>query len=147
MVILPSGWVQWDPDLVTFRGLVGETIYGTYGAQFPTVASWALASGTVLTEEQESDLKAEQAAWAATQPQPSAASTIMSKDDFLRLFQLTEIATILTASKENALVEAWVFRFQMAQVVNRADPDTVAGIEMLYSAGIISQETRNKVLG
>lgn len=63
-------------------------------------------------------------------------------------FRLTdaEYVAILTASKTDVAVEAWVSTFNMVSQVNLADPRTVAGVQQLVEAELLTQERATEIL-
>jgi hypothetical protein len=63
-------------------------------------------------------------------------------------FRLTdaEYVAILTASKTDVAVEAWVSTFNMVSQVNLSDERTVAGLNVLVSEGLLTQERATEIL-
>lgn len=63
-------------------------------------------------------------------------------------FRLTdaEYVAILTASKTDVAVEAWVSTFNMVSQVNLSDPRTVAGVQQLVDAELLTQERATEIL-
>lgn len=63
-------------------------------------------------------------------------------------FRLTdaEYVAILAAAKTDVAVEAWVSTFNMVSQVNLADPRTVAGVQQLVAAELLTQERGTEIL-
>ena len=63
-------------------------------------------------------------------------------------FRLTdaEYVGILTAAKTEVAVQAWVETFNMVSQVNLEDPRTVAGVEQLVTAGLLTQARSVEIL-
>jgi len=63
-------------------------------------------------------------------------------------FRLTdaEYVAILAAAKTDVSVEAWVKTFEMVSQVNLADPRTVAGVQQLVDAELLTQERGTEIL-
>ena len=63
-------------------------------------------------------------------------------------FRLTdaEYVAILAAAKTDVTVEAWVKTFEMVFQVNLADPRTVAGVQQLVDAELLTSERAAEIL-
>lgn len=73
-----------------------------------------------------------------TKPIPPAPLVVITKTEFMNRFTTTELATILTASKTNAGLEVYVKKLDEADSVTINGPDTIAGVNALEAAGILS---------
>lgn len=65
---------------------------------------------------------------------------------FMELFTDEELVGILTAAKQSAQVELFVMKMQQAEFIDLSYPSTVAGINALSSAGLLTQERAEAIL-
>jgi len=70
--------------------------------------------------------------------------TVFSKYQFLTLFTQTELGAILNST--DAGVKNFVFMFQAAEEIDTTDPNTVAGVNMLESLGLIEAGRAAQIL-
>lgn len=56
---IKNGWMQYDNQVGTFRGVCDGVVYGTYTDEIITAQALADAMGVSLTETQLADLEAE----------------------------------------------------------------------------------------
>lgn len=70
-------------------------------------------------------------------PLPPPAPIILSKIEFLRLFVQAERIDIRAASAVNAAVADYQYLLDAATTVNLSDPDILAGVPLLETAGLI----------
>lgn len=79
-------------------------------------------------------------------PPPPPLPRIITKLAFR--FRLTDLeyVGILSASKTDVSVEAWVSTFNMVSQINLADQRTAAGVDLLVSKGLLSQERADAIL-
>lgn len=144
MISLANGAVGWDVDLRTYRGEVDGVIHGVHGGQYLRPEGWAAAAGVTLTSEQIAELVAMRDTWLGDGKDREP--VVIAPIDFLRLMTDTEVASILAAADQNYAIKAWLYRFERAQSVSRVHPETVGGVNALYGAGLLSAETRNRIV-
>jgi hypothetical protein len=81
-------------------------------------------------------------------PQPPAPEIppIITKLAFR--FRLTdaEYVGILQAAKTEVAVQAWVETFNMVSQINLDDPRTVAGVQQLVAAGLLTEQRADEIL-
>jgi hypothetical protein len=66
---------------------------------------------------------------------------------FRRLFTDAERLAIHTAAQANAAVAVWVMDGAAAQVINLDDPATIAALDALVAAGLLTAARRDAILG
>jgi hypothetical protein len=71
---------------------------------------------------------------------------IISKLDFLDRLGDDEYIAILTASKTDVQVEAWINKFNLSGDVNLSDTKTQSALAMLVSKSLITQEKADSLL-
>jgi hypothetical protein len=79
-------------------------------------------------------------------PVPIVVNTTISKREFLKRFTPTEYAAIKTAANANATLDWYWQQFLLAEFIDLADPDTVAGIQMLEGAGLLAPGRAAEIL-
>ena len=79
---------------------------------------------------------------APVQPSPPVVTKLAFR------FRLTdaEYVAILAAAKTDVAVEAWVKTFEMVSQVNLADPRTMAGVQQLVAAELLTSERAAEIL-
>lgn len=80
-----------------------------------------------------------------SQPPPGLGTRITPLAFINRWAQEEEIA-IRTAAKDSVAIEALIARVQLASFIDLADPRTVAGIDALVSAGLLTQARGTAIL-
>ena len=73
-----------------------------------------------------------------TRPAKPAIKQKLTHRAFLKRLTIKEFKDIRQAAKNNADVDMFLYLFERAQEIDLADPDTVAGLQMLESAGILN---------
>jgi hypothetical protein len=79
----------------------------------------------------------------ASFPPPAVELTQLQVMD---LFTLTEMAGIYTAADSNVLVEIWLDKLKAATFISLSDPQTIAGVEALVSAGLLTSDRATQIL-
>ena len=69
-----------------------------------------------------------------------------SKTEFLELFTDAEFMGILTAAKLSVEVEMFIKKMDAAEFIDLAYPDTIAGINGMAAAGLLTTERAKEVL-
>lgn len=76
----------------------------------------------------------------------------LTKQQFIDRFEPEEMAGILAITKTNVAVEAWLFRFNNltpdsdGTSVDTKDPRTIAGLQSLENAGLLSTGRTQEIL-
>jgi hypothetical protein len=73
-------------------------------------------------------------------------STTISKREFLKKFTPDEYAAIKTAANSNATLDWYWQQFLLAEFIDMADPDTVGGIQLLETAGLLAAGRAAEIL-
>jgi hypothetical protein len=79
-------------------------------------------------------------------PAPPVASTPLTHKQFMDKFTDAELAEIMTAAKSSIELELWFKRFEMAQDILLTDPQTIAGVNALETAGLIAEGRATEIL-
>lgn len=79
-------------------------------------------------------------------PAPVVLPKIISKVQYLKRFTQAERIAIREAAKTSAVVNDYVQLLDAASDVDLADPDTVAGVQQLESAGLLAAGRAAEVL-
>lgn len=66
--------------------------------------------------------------------------------DFLDRFTQVELEGIATAARTNATVAVWMQRAGSAQVIHSGDAKTVAGMQAMVDAGLLTAARRDQIL-
>jgi hypothetical protein len=77
---------------------------------------------------------------------PITIPNIITKVSFRFRMTDTEYVGVLTAAKTDVEVQAWVETFNMVSQVNLSDERTVAGLNVLVSKGLLTQERATEIL-
>lgn len=77
---------------------------------------------------------------------PAPAERTITKVAYLRRFTSDERVGIRTAAKTNAVLEDYLSMMELAEEINLDDPDTIAAVQMLESAGLIAPGRAAEVL-
>lgn len=78
--------------------------------------------------------------------QPSQSKAKLTHRQFLKRLTGKEFKAIRQAAKNNPDVDMFLYLFERAQEIDMADPDTVAGVQMLEAAGIINAGRAAEIL-
>lgn len=79
-------------------------------------------------------------------PAPLPVENVISKVQYLKRFTQAERIAIREAAKTSAVVNDYVQLLDAASDVDLADPDTVAGVQQLESAGLLAAGRAVEVL-
>lgn len=90
----------------------------------------------------ESQRAAEEASAAAATVQPN----VMSKLEFTERFTLAELTAIYTAAKTEVLVEVFLDKLKLSEVVDVSHPDMIAGIQAFVQMGLLTEERAGEIL-
>lgn len=74
------------------------------------------------------------------------AERTITKVAYLRRFTTDERVGIRTAAKTSAVLEDYLSMMELAEEINLDDPDTIAAVQMLESAGLIAPGRAAEVL-
>lgn len=85
------------------------------------------------------------------EPPPSTGAPLIAAAsptalEFMERFTAEERINIRRAAKENELLEDWLDLLRASQFVDVTDPRTVAGMEAMVAAGLISEQRCGEVL-
>lgn len=86
------------------------------------------------------------AAEAAAADAAAAQSKVMSKLKFTERFTLDELAAIYTAAKTEVLVEVFLDKLKLSEVVDVSHPDMIAGIQAFVQMGLLTEERAGEIL-
>ncbi len=86
-------------------------------------------------------------AWAATAPAEAVAVTVMTHLAFRKRFTFEERTAIETAAITDPEVRTVQKDFEAAQEIDLTYPDTIQGVGLLVSKGLLTQARANAVLG
>lgn len=75
-------------------------------------------------------------------PQPR----LLSKLDYINRFSDQELTGIYTAAKTNVLVEIWLEKFRLAEEISLDDQRTIAGLNSLEQAGLLTSARVAEIL-
>lgn len=75
-----------------------------------------------------------------------AAASKLSKIAFMDRFTLEEMAGIYTAAKTNVVVEIFLDKMKLAEFIDVADANTIAGVNALASAGLLTEARAAEIL-
>lgn len=81
------------------------------------------------------------------QPEPAPVTNIITKLAYMKRFTDTELATIFTAAKTEVMIEVWLEKFKVAEDIDLADPETMAGVQALEAFGLIGAGRAAEILG
>ena len=88
-------------------------------------------------------IAAEQPAQVQEGPAPAK---IITKLAFMNRFTMEELAAIYTAAKSEVLVEVFLDKLKMAEYVDVADPQTIAGLQALAASGLLTEARVQEIL-
>jgi hypothetical protein len=114
---------------------------------------YALVNGKIVdkfegkTDEQvlaqiKSDAEAAQAEVVAT---PVAKAPI-TKLEFMNRFTMDELAGIYTAAKTEVMIEVFLDKLKLATEINLSDANTIAGVNSLTTAGLLTADRAKEIL-
>jgi hypothetical protein len=81
-----------------------------------------------------------------TLPPKPAIKPKLTHRQFLKRLTSKEFKAIRQAAKNNPDVDMFLYLFERAQEIDLADPDTVAGLQMLETAGILNAGRAAEIL-
>ena len=64
----------------------------------------------------------------------------MLKENQSQLFTMAELAAVYTAAKSSVMIEVFLDKWKMAEFIDLRDPNTIAGVNGLADAGLITKE-------
>jgi hypothetical protein len=70
----------------------------------------------------------------------------LTKLEYMNRFTDAELAAIYMAAKSNVQVEVWLDKFKLAEEINLDDPSTIAGVQALEAAGLLSTGRSAEIL-
>ena len=71
---------------------------------------------------------------------PVTDSKVITRLQFMDLFTMNELAAVYTAAKSSVMIEVFLDKWKMAEFIDLRDPSTVAGVNGLADAGLITKE-------
>ena len=71
---------------------------------------------------------------------------IVTKLAFLNRFTVDETAAILSASDSTPAIRVYLFKLQVAADIDLCNPDTIAGVQQLETAGLIAANRAAEIL-
>ena len=77
---------------------------------------------------------------------PAPTERAITKVAYLRRFTTDERVGIRTAAKTSAVLEDYLSMMELAEEISLDDPDTIAAVQMLESAGLIAAGRAAEVL-
>lgn len=142
-----------DNGVVRDIGAQGGDGYLSLPGKNPSTLAlrYALQDGKVIDgypnktdEDVLTTLKSEQESRAAAQ----AANVVKvhTRLDFMNRFSMEELAGIYTAAKSEVLVEVFLDKLKLAEHVDLADPNTVAGVKALAVSGLLTEARAGEIL-
>lgn len=72
--------------------------------------------------------------------------TTLSKLDYMNRFTDAELASIYNAAKSSVAIEVWLEKFKLATEINLDDPRTIAGVQALEAAGMLTAGRAAEIL-
>lgn len=79
-------------------------------------------------------------------PVPDSRPSVITLTDFMTRFTTDESSAIATAAHTNLTILMWVTQMSSLQKINLTNPDIIASINNLVSAGIITTERAKGIL-
>jgi len=73
--------------------------------------------------------------------------TVLSRLAFMQRFTFSELTAIYTAAKTEVTVEVWLKLLEAAATVDLQHEQTIAGIDALVTAELLTQERADIILG
>ncbi|MDR4125580.1 hypothetical protein [Yanghanlia caeni] len=136
-------WIRLDNDRVV------ETTDTDPKGRFHPDLKWIKAATSV----EEGMVKQADGSYAFPEPAPENAiaatptpSTPLTKLAFMNRFTMEELAAIYTAAKTEVMVEVFMDKLKLAEYVDVTDPQTVAGLQSLAAAGLLSEARVQEIL-
>src|SRR5574344_1605227 len=71
---------------------------------------------------------------------PVTDSKVITRLQFMDLFTMIELAAVYTAAKSSVMIEVFLDKWKMAEFIDLRDPSTIANINGLADAGLITKE-------
>ena len=65
---------------------------------------------------------------------------VITRLQFMDLFTMPELAAVYTAAKSSVMIEVFLDKWKMAEFIDLRDPNTIAGVNGLADAGLITKE-------
>lgn len=86
------------------------------------------------------------AAQAAVDAEIAAEAAKLTKLQFMSLFKDEELVALYTAAKQSVQVEVWLEKLKLSEMVDLMDPRTIAGVNSLAAAGLLTAERAAQIL-
>jgi hypothetical protein len=115
---------------------------GLFGLPFSCGDDGSFSWGDVSDEQKAAVL----AVYDAHDPNDAPPPRIITPLQFIELFTQAEQDAIAAAAQANAAVNLWLIKAMGAQEINKDDPRTIAGLDALVVAGLLTQERRDAIL-
>lgn len=80
------------------------------------------------------------------QPEPQPVVRTVTRLEYMNRFTDSELAGLWTAAKTVVQIELWLEKFKLAEFINLDDPRTVAGLQALEGAGLLTEGRANEIL-
>ena len=153
VVISSNGSVNVTDNLEGFMDGADNTVKELPAGASTLAARYALVDGEIVDlyptletdEEVFSAIEAMNLADLETTP-PVAGSAKLTKLAFMERFTLEEMAGIYTAAKTNVVVEIFLDKMKLAEFVDITDANTIAGVNALTSAGLLTEARAAEIL-
>ena len=129
--IAEAGWTE-VPEGASLLALRYGIVDGAVVDLHPTVTDEQLLESIALAST-------EQAAVQAT-------VAPLSKLVFMERFTLEEMASIYTAAKTTVVVEIFLDKMKLAEFIDITDANTIAGVNALVSAGLLTEARAAEIL-
>lgn len=126
-------WERWCALVTLIKAGVPESFFVKFDAE-PTPEQ-AQAAGVDLALRKNLD------------EAPAAPERTVTRGEFVARFTLPEIGAIYQAAAGNALLLAFTKRLEMAEAVHLDNDDTLAGLTLLESAGLIASGRAAQIRG
>lgn len=79
-------------------------------------------------------------------PIPPEPDPIVTKVAMITRFTDEEFVGILTAAKTDVEIEGWYARFSASNTINLADSRTIAGVDLLVTKSLLTQDRATEIL-
>lgn len=76
----------------------------------------------------------------------ASASKVVTKLDFMNRFTMEELAGIYTIAKSEVLIEVFLDKLKLAEHLDLANPNTVAGVHALATSGLLTEARAGEIL-
>lgn len=110
---------------------------------------YALQDGKVVDlypGKSDDEVLAEIAAQQQAVQQDAPTRKVITKLAFMNRFTMEELAAIYTAAKTNVMVEVFLDKLKLAEEVNLADEQTIAGLYALAAGELLTEDRVKEIL-